>query len=62
MADSSEQEKDAWTFAQRAVQCDQQGLAETAIFYYMVSGGTLGTHSGLDINSLAPGRFQFNFR
>ena len=31
---SSEQERDAWTFAQRAVQCDEQGLLDTAIFYY----------------------------
>ena len=30
----SEQEKEAWTFAQRAVQCDEKGLVDTAVFYY----------------------------
>ena len=36
MADPEALLQDAATFANRAVQCDQNGLADTAIFYYTV--------------------------
>lgn len=36
MADPKVLEADALTFATRAVQCDQQGLVDTAVFYYTV--------------------------
>ena len=36
MADPEALLQDAATFATRAVQCDQAGLSDTAIFYYTV--------------------------
>lgn len=36
MADAKSLEQDAVQFAQRAVQCDQNGLVDTAVFYYGV--------------------------
>ena len=41
MADSTELEKDAAVFAQRAVKCDQELLMDTAIFYYVEAGQAL---------------------
>ena len=37
MADAQSLEQDAVQFAKRAVQCDQNGLVDNAVFYYMVS-------------------------
>ena len=37
MADVKALVEDAAQFARQAVQCDQQGLVDTAIFYYTVS-------------------------
>ena len=36
MSDFSTLEHDAVSFATRAVKCDQEGLVDTAIFYYRV--------------------------
>ena len=39
MADVSSLEKDGFNFAKRAIQCDSEGLVDTAIFYYTVRVG-----------------------
>ena len=36
MADAKALENDAVQFAKRAVQCDQEGIIDTAVFYYTV--------------------------
>jgi hypothetical protein len=44
MADVESLEKDGFAFAKRAIQCDSEGLVDTAIFYYVVGHTILSFH------------------